>query len=54
LILEDIRPVGEKTVAHKMTMTNLEDRTETINLVDKIQFGVDLPPSIFESRNLER
>lgn len=54
LIMEDVRPVGEKIVAHTMTMTNLEDTTETVNMITKIQFGVDLPDSIFESRNLER
>jgi outer membrane lipoprotein-sorting protein len=54
LILEDIRAVGEKQVAYKMTMTNLEDTTETINIMTRVQFGVDLPDSIFESRNLER
>jgi outer membrane lipoprotein-sorting protein len=54
LILEDIRLVGEKSVAHSMTMTNLEDTTETINITTRIQFGMDLPDSIFESRNLER
>ena len=54
LIMEDIRPVGEKIVAHTMTMTNLEDATETVNMITKIQFGVELPDSIFESRNLER
>jgi outer membrane lipoprotein-sorting protein len=54
LILEDIRLVGEKYVAHSMTMTNLEDTTETINIMTRVQFGVDLPDSIFESRNLER
>jgi outer membrane lipoprotein-sorting protein len=54
LILEDVRPVGEKIVAHKMTMTNLLDRTETVNLIDRVQFKVEIPDSVFESRNLER
>ena len=54
LIMEDIRNVGEKIVAHKMTMTNLEDTTETVNIISRIQFGADIPESIFESRNLER
>ncbi len=54
LILEDIRKVGKKIAAHKMTMTNLEDMTETINIITRIQFGADIPDSIFESRNLER
>ena len=54
LIMEDIRPVGEKIVAHKMTMTNLEDTTETVNIINKIQFGAKIPDSIFESRNLGR
>jgi outer membrane lipoprotein-sorting protein len=54
LVMEDIRPVGQKIVAHKMLMTNLEDTTETINVITRIQFGADIPDSIFESRNLER
>ncbi len=54
LILEDIRKVKEKIAAHKATMTNLEDSTETINIITRIQFGVKIPESIFESRNLER
>lgn len=54
LILEDIRPAGDKIVAYKMTMTNLEDTTETVNIITRIQFGVEIPDSIFESRNLER
>lgn len=54
LIMEDVRQVGEKRLAHKMTMTNLEDNTETVNIIDKVQFGVELPDSVFESRNLER
>ena len=54
LILEDIRAVGEKIVPHKMTMTNLEDTTETVNVITRIQFGADIPGSIFESRNLGR
>ena len=52
LILEDIRQVGEKIVPYKATMTNLEDTTETVNIVNTIKFGVELPDSIFESRNL--
>jgi outer membrane lipoprotein-sorting protein len=54
LILEDIRPVGAKIVPHKLTMTNLEDTTETVNITTRIEFGVDIPDSVFESRNLER
>lgn len=54
LIMEDIRKVGKKIVPHKMTMTNLEDTTETINVLIRIQFGAKIPDSIFESRNLER
>jgi outer membrane lipoprotein-sorting protein len=54
LILEDVRPVGEKIVAHKMTMTNLLDRTETVNIIDRVQFEVEIPDSVFESRHLER
>ena len=54
LIMEDVRPVGEKIVAHKMTMTNLEDTTSTVNVITRVQFGVNIPDSIFESRNLER
>ncbi len=54
LIMEDIRPAGRKTVAHKMTMTNLEDRTSTIMIITKIRFGVRIPASIFLSRNLQK
>jgi len=54
LIMEDIRKVGEKIVPHKMTMMNLEDTTETINITTRIQFDANIPDSIFESRNLER
>lgn len=54
LNLEDIRTIGSKPVAHTMTMTNLEDATATINIITRIQFDVELPDSIFESRNLER
>lgn len=54
LILEDIRTVGAKRVAHMMTMTNLEDTTETVNIITQVQFGVKIPESIFEARNLER
>lgn len=54
LIMEDIRQVDGKRVAHRMTMTNLEDRSETVNVLDRVQFGVEIPGSIFESRNLGR
>ena len=54
LIMDDIRKVGDKLVAHRMTMTNLEDTTETVSIITRIQFDVDIPDSIFESRNLER
>jgi len=53
LIMEDIRSSGEKLYPYKMTMTNLEDNTKTINIITKTQFGVKIPLSIFESRNLE-
>ena len=52
LILEDIRSSGEKLYPYKMTMTNLEDNTKTINIMTRTQFGVKIPLSIFESRNL--
>ncbi len=54
LISEDIRKSGEKFVPFKMTMTNLEDKTETVNVLTRIQFGAKIPDSIFQSRNLER
>jgi outer membrane lipoprotein-sorting protein len=54
LIAEDIRDVDGKRVPFKMTMTNLEDNTETINITTRIRFGVNIPDSIFESRNLDR
>lgn len=54
LIMEDIRSAGKKLVPYKMTMTNLEDKTETVSIVTKIRFGVKIPGSIFLSRNLGR
>ncbi len=52
LIMEDIRQVGEKLVPYKASMKNLEDTTETVNVINMIKFGVELPDSIFESRSL--
>ena len=52
LVMEDIRESGEKHYPYKMTMTNLEDMTKTINIITGTQFGVEIPLSIFESRNL--
>lgn len=54
LILEDVRSVDGKKVPFKMTMTNLTDRTETLSVMTRVRFGVELPMSIFESRNLGR
>jgi len=54
LIMEDIRESGKKLYPYKMTMTNLEDKTKTINIIIRTQFGVEIPLSIFESRNLEK
>jgi hypothetical protein len=54
MIVEDVRAVGAKQVPHKLTMTNLEDRTDTVSVVTRVRFGVKLADSIFESRNLER
>lgn len=54
LILSAIKQVGSKRVAHQMTMTNLLDQTKTVMLIDRIQFGVKLPGSLFESRNLDK
>ena len=54
LVMEDIRKSGEKLYPYKMTMTNLEDKTKTINIITRTQFGMEIPLSIFESRNLEK
>jgi outer membrane lipoprotein-sorting protein len=54
LLATDIRTVGDKRVAFLLTMTHLEDRTETATVISSVRFGVDLPASIFESRNLEK
>jgi outer membrane lipoprotein-sorting protein len=54
LLCSDVREAGAKMVAFNMTMTNLEDRSETINILARIQFGVDIPESVFESRRMAR
>ncbi len=54
LISEDIRSVGNKQVPHKITMLNLEDGTQTVNIIDEISFDVDIPASTFDARRLAR
>ena len=54
LLSTDVRAVGEKQVPHSMIMTNLEDNTATSNRIKRVQFGMELPPTIFESRNMDR
>lgn len=54
LIMKDIRRAGKKKIAHRMTMTNLEDRTSTTMIITKIRFGVRIPHRIFLSRNLQK
>lgn len=54
LTMKDIRRVGRKLVAHRLTMTNLEDRTSTIMVIRKIRFDVRIPGRIFLSRNLQK
>jgi outer membrane lipoprotein-sorting protein len=53
LEMADIRAVDGKKVPFRMTMTNLEDKTSTVSEITMIRFGVEIPASIFESRNLE-
>ncbi len=54
LIMSDIRQAGSKKVAHRMVMTNLVDDTKTVNELTRVNLGVSIPSSVFESRNLER
>jgi outer membrane lipoprotein-sorting protein len=54
LILSSIKKAGSKPVAHQLTMTNLLDKTKTVMIIDRIKFGVKIPASLFESRNLEK
>jgi outer membrane lipoprotein-sorting protein len=54
LTAADIRKVGDRDVAFRLTMSNLEDGTETVNIINEIEFGVKIPGSLFEARNLER
>jgi hypothetical protein len=42
-----------KITPYRMVMTNLEDRTETTNIVEDIRFGVKIPGSIFNPRKLD-
>jgi outer membrane lipoprotein-sorting protein len=54
LVMSDIRQVGSKKVAHRMVMENLVDNTRTVNELTRVDLGVSIPSSVFESRNLER
>lgn len=53
LEMADIRTVDGTTLPFHMTMTNLEDKTSTVTVITSVRFGVEIPASIFESRNLE-
>ena len=61
LVSSDVRKVeyldkGQKAVKivpFKLVMTNLEDRTETVNLTKDIRYGVKIPGSIFNPRKLK-
>ena len=44
----------ERYMPFEMTMTNLEDGTNTRNIITKIQLGTQMPESLFEARNLEK
>ena len=54
LISENIKKSGSKIIPFKMTMTNLEDNTNTINLINKVKYDVNIPEKIFKPKNLER
>ena len=54
LLVEDIRQVGERLYPHRFTMTNQQDNTTTSQIITRIQFGADIPSTIFDPRNLER
>jgi len=54
MISSEISREGKKIVAHRITMTNLEDNTKTIMVIKKIKFGVKIPASIFQARNLQK
>ena len=54
LICTDIHQAGGRVVAHRFTMTNLEDGTRTVNVIKDIRFKVKLTDSIFEARNLDK
>ncbi|VVS94324.1 outer membrane lipoprotein-sorting protein [Desulfoluna spongiiphila] len=43
-----------KAVAFNTVMTNLEDRTETINRITRIRFGVEIPDPVFNPRQLNK
>jgi outer membrane lipoprotein-sorting protein len=53
LTFEDFREVSGRVMAHRLTMTNLRDRTSTLVEVTRAVYGEAIPESIFESRNLE-
>lgn len=43
-----------KTVPFTVVMTNLEDRTETVNQLKRILFGAEIPETVFSPRTLNR
>ncbi|MFT7519976.1 MAG: outer membrane lipoprotein-sorting protein [Kiritimatiellia bacterium] len=52
LIAGDIRTVGQRQVAHTITMKNLADGTQTVVHVDTVQYGVQIPDSAFDPARL--
>jgi len=61
-IASDIRDVayqvsgkpGVKTVPFTTVMTNLEDRTETVNHIKRVRFEAEIPDAIFNPRQLNK
>ena len=52
LILADVQKIGKKLVQMSITMTNLEDGGQTLNVLKKVKFNHKMPKYIFNPRRL--
>ena len=54
LLMTDIQPVKQRRVPMRMTMVNLQDQSQTVNVITRIVYDVEIPKSIFEARQLKK
>lgn len=54
LTTDDLKEVDGRWVAHRIEMQDVQKGTKTVLEVTEVEFGVDIPDSVFTTRHLER